>query len=117
MNNIKMSDVFSLPVGSMHIIDYKVDVDATIAASVAINAYDDNQTRIEELNEHRIGQNRCIKQQREEINELKAIIADGKKWAERTLSANDYPEMHYCGSTPDWFVGLAAFVCGIKPKG
>ncbi len=35
---------------------------------------DDQQTEIDELNSHRTGQNSCIKQQREEINELKAMV-------------------------------------------
>lgn len=34
----------------------------------------EQQTEINELNNHRVGQNSCIKQQREEINELKAMV-------------------------------------------
>lgn len=56
-----------------------------------------------------------IENQQNEIAELKAKIANGKIWAEKTLAANDYPELHYFGATPDWFVGLAAFCCDVKP--
>lgn len=71
MDKIKMSEVFKDRQAS-----YSVSMSdkQCLAAQHAIDSYDANQERITELDELRKGSMSCIKRQREEIAELKAMV-------------------------------------------
>lgn len=49
----------------------------------------------------------------ERIKVLESQLVNGKHWAVEILEFIDCPEMHWGGNTPDWFVGLASFICDI----
>lgn len=50
----------------------------------------------------------------QEIAHLEAQLEEGKKWAGVALEENDCEGMHLGGNTPDWFVGLAAFISDVS---
>lgn len=73
MKSIKMSDVFDLPMntGEMYIdSDYEEHHEMESAAVTAINAYDDNQERIKELETELAATKEAVQNLKAEMEDL-----------------------------------------------